>query len=47
MGLVLKKMKLDLLKIICVMLFLYQSIKYCVYFFMKLDVGLNVLFYGD
>jgi hypothetical protein len=25
--------------------FLYKSIKYYVYFFMKVDVGLNVLFY--
>jgi hypothetical protein len=46
-GLVLKKIKLDLLEITCVMLFfLYRPIKICVYFFMKLDVRLNVLFYG-
>jgi hypothetical protein len=43
-GRVLKKMKLDLLKITCI-IFFYQSIKNCVYFFMKLDVGLNILFY--
>jgi hypothetical protein len=44
--LVLKKIKLDLLEIACVILFfLYQPIKNYVYFFMELDVRLNVVFY--
>jgi hypothetical protein len=45
MGLVLKKMKVDLLEITCVILFfLYHSIRNYIYFF--IEFGVELLFYG-